>query len=1137
MTNSLHISLSAARLRRCLSVLMIALSTVLSARAFDLSVYAPHSALSTGHWVKIGVGESGVYMIPASTLRSWGFDPSKVRIHGYGGNRIGDVLSQSTYIDDLPVVPSESVQGGVVFYAVGPDSWDNLYGGYHRETNPYTSVGYYFVTQSDSVAPAPSRTATPGAASPQRIGSGRAQHETDLCQATDFGPLMVGEDMRFTPRRSISIPTPGRSGTSVNLVCQFVTSMSASGTLTLDVEGDSPQASLRLDATPTSGYAHATLAVLNSVFSASEGDNVKIDLNFSANGSVSAAHLDYIALDYEVALEMKGRATMAFRSDNECSLGGAGDNLRIWDVTDPAAVAAVDFAINNGRAEWTPRQYTTREYVAWDASAKLPAPNYFGRVSNQDLHGDDTTPEMVIVATQPLMRQAERIAALHRSEDDMVVSIIDANLIYNEFSSGMPDISGLRKYLKMLYDRGAAAGHPLRYALLLGRATLDHRGVAANSITERYATLPSWVVRVPRQSMSETDGFGTDDFIALLGDGSGSDMGLDDLSIAVGRIPMTSDADGAVIVDKLYQYVESSKKTGWKNKLLMLADDGDNGIHLRQTEEMVQNMISTEGQQHVIKKVYMDAYTMSGGVYPLARRDMFRALDEGVVWWYYVGHANNHSWTAEGQLTYTDINSMYLRYIPFVVASTCNFLQWDSPVTSGGEIMYKERYGGAIGMISATRPVYITDNGYFLAALGRSTLSRGTDGKLLTAGEVYRRAKNNILDSKGQHRSNSNRLRFVFMGDPAMRPVTPSNIVELSTIDGRPVNIDEQPTIAAMANVSVTGRVTAPDGTLLDDFDGVVNIELYDAEQSKTTLGNGDDGSIESFEVDGDRLFMWSAPVKGGLFTLNFSMPEMIADNFRPAAMSMYAYATNSNAEAVGTNRDFYVYGLHEPEKADEEAPAIDLMVLNHSGFKTGDVVHPSPMVIAHVSDNLGINLSNNGIGRQMTLTLDDFETYNDVSLFYTPDTDGSAAGTINYPLESLGEGPHTLRLRVFDTTGNSCTATIDFTVADGMAPCVFDVFSDANPASTAANFYVRHDRPEAVTTVTVSVYDLMGRPIWTGAAKGMSDMDLSTPVTWDLTDMAGHRVKRGIYLYRASITSDGTVYETTSRRIAVTAP
>lgn len=282
---------------------------------------------------------------------------------------------------------------------------------------------------------------------------------------------------------------------------------------------------------------------------------------------------------------------------------------------------------------------------------------------------------------------------------------------------------------------------------------------------------------------------------------------------------------------------------------------------------------------------------------------------------------------------------------------------------------------------------------------------------------------------------------------------------------------------------------------------------------------------------------MGSAPVKGGLFTLNFSMPEMIADNFRPAAMSMYAYATNSNAEAVGTNRDFYVYGLHEPEKADEEAPAIDLMVLNHSGFKTGDVVHPSPMVIAHVSDNLGINLSNNGIGRQMTLTLDDFETYNDVSLFYTPDTDGSAAGTINYPLESLGEGPHTLRLRVFDTTGNSCTATIDFTVADGMAPCVFDVFSDANPASTAANFYVRHDRPEAVTTVTVSVYDLMGRPIWTGAAKGMSDMDLSTPVTWDLTDMAGHRVKRGIYLYRASITSDGTVYETTSRRIAVTAP
>ena len=72
--------------------------------------------------------------------------------------------------------------------------------------------------------------------------------------------------------------------------------------------------------------------------------------------------------------------------------------------------------------------------------------------------------------------------------------------------------------------------------------------------------------------------------------------------------------------------------------------------------------------------------------------------------------------------------------------------------------------------------------------------------------------------------------------------------------------------------------------------------------------------------------------------------------------------------------------------------------------------------------------------------------------------------------------------------------------------------------------------------TVEITVYNLVGRPIWSGSATGRSDMFLTVPVTWDLTDTGGRRVGRGIYLYRASVTSDGTTFETASRRIAVTA-
>jgi len=812
-----------------------------------------------------------------------------------------------------------------------------------------------------------------------------------------------------------------------------------------------------------------------------------------------------------------------------------GTDTRIWDVTDPAHVEQVNAGSGaSGLMAWHVSRTGTRAYVAWQPGATLPQPAMEGTVSAQNLHQPGDTPDMIILSPTAYTSQARRIADLHTKHDSLHISIVDPALVYNEFSSGSPDVSGIRKYLKMMYDRGNEAGHPLRYVLLMGRATLDHRMILESSRRLSGNTVPWWLSGNGRMAMSDNEGFGTDDFIAMLEDESGRDQGFDDLCVAVGRIPLLSASEGDEIIDKLAQYMEKTKKTGWKNRLIVLADDEDNSEHLRQAERMVNYMLATEGQQHVITKIYIDAYDRVGGTYPEARKEMYRGLDEGMVWWFFTGHANNHSWTGDGMLTYEDINSMYLRNVPFVVASTCDFLRWDSETISGGEIMYKERYGGAIGMISATRPVYIADNDYFLSAMGRHTLQRDSDGRLLTAGEIYRRAKNDIRNSLGEHCSNTNRLRFVYMGDPALRPASPDNIVQLLTINGHTVDIDEQITIGALGTATLTGRIVAPDGTPLSDFNGVVNVELFDAMRSVITNGYGK-GSVETFDTQGDKLYAGSAKVTNGEFTIRMAMPSTVADNFRPATLSMYAYATNSSAEAIGANRDFYVYGFDEPEQPDTIAPIIDNMYLNSDDFTDGGLVNPSPMLIAAVSDNIGINLSKSGIGQQITLTLDDKISYSDVSTYYTPAADGSASGTVNYPLEKLSEGPHTLRLRVFDTSGNMAARSISFSVSDNIAPKIFEVFSDANPASETANFYVRHDRPENIVAVAVTVYDLMGRPIWESTVKGMSDMNLSTPVTWNLTDFSGRRVQRGIYLYRASITTDNSHYETASRRIAVT--
>ena len=124
-----------------LLIIAILMCTHISINAFPLTTYSDNSVLSEGNWVKISVPSSGVYLITNSNLQKWGFsDPSKVHIYGYGGKRIPDVLSNSNYIDDLPIIQSLKTDKGLVFYGVGPESDTSTEDNYYTKTfNPFTS--------------------------------------------------------------------------------------------------------------------------------------------------------------------------------------------------------------------------------------------------------------------------------------------------------------------------------------------------------------------------------------------------------------------------------------------------------------------------------------------------------------------------------------------------------------------------------------------------------------------------------------------------------------------------------------------------------------------------------------------------------------------------------------------------------------------------------------------------------------------------------------------------------------------------------------------------------------------------------------------------------------------------------------
>lgn len=1147
---------------RLLPMLLILLATQLPRRAaaFPLSTYAEKSVLADGNWVKISVAKTGMQLITTADLRAWGFsDPSRVRVYGYGGERVPDHMTASTFVDDLPMVQSMLTSRGIIFYGQGAEGWRKVDNGRglsmtERVKNPYTDVSYYYLSDSGAeqreIETDDSPLTDTSAADVATTFIERLYHEKDLVTIHETGHDLYGEDFRFTPSQSLTFSLPDLveskdSSPNAWMRCRFFANTPRTSTyVRYSVNGRQLPQDDKDRVPGTSGsYNYGDTCLSMKAFKV-ESNKLTLGITHSTAGTtVQKAHLDRVDINYRRALRMPQEGVLAFTADDtRLRLDNATAGVTtIWDVTNPKAV----FKVNAGKAGnglgWVNEFFGRRDYVAWNENGKFETPRFVTRVANQDLHSLDV-PDMLIITVDALRNQADRIADLHRNgSDSLKVHVVTATQVYNEFSSGSADVGAFRRMLKMLYDRGLQSpeGKTIEYCMLLGRPTYDHRKKTAGMQNTTIEFLPIWQTNV---ATNDNSSYCSDDIIAMLDDNTGNRLETHRLRIGLGRLPVSTDADAAIYVDKLIKYTTQPPEGDWCNNILLLADDRNGGIHADQSEQMINSMLDApNGDQLFVNKVYIDAYPKINGCVQIARDIMYKRLNEGVMWWNYIGHASHNSWTEEKMLTAEDMKNLYLSKMPILYAATCEFGRWDSADECGAETMLLHDGGGIIAAVTATRPVYINANGNLTTSLGQTMMQLQPDGRPMTLGQIIRHAKNNDYGFNGGNINDSNRLRYVTFGDPALQLPLPANRIFVDTINGVDVDPDndEQAIIMAHQQATITGRVVDWQGFPIEDFNGSIQLSLYDAEKSTTTLGRGDDkdpGKELTFEQQGDLLYMGRATVTDGKFTATVPMPSDVAQNFRPAAVNIIAYSEDGR-RASGINRNFYVYGFDDKAAVDTVAPVIEWAYLNHESFSNGDVVNTSPMLLASVKDDVGINLSSAGIGHQMTVRIDGSDSHTDVSQYFTPMTDGTPGGTIAYPMSDLMPGNHTVTLRVWDTSNNPASATLQFFVQDGIAPKIFDVYTDTNPASDQARFFVKHNRPEASLTVTIEVFNLMGRLEWSSTVTGRSDMFTSAPVTWNLTDRAGRRVPRGIYLYRASVSADGgETVSTMSKRIAVTA-
>ena len=115
----------------------------------------------------------------------------------------------------------------------------------------------------------------------------------------------------------------------------------------------------------------------------------------------------------------------------------------------------------------------------------------------------------------------------------------------------------------------------------------------------------------------------------------------------------------------------------------------------------------------------------------------------------------------------------------------------------------------------------------------------------------------------------------------------------------------------------------------------------------------------------------------------------------------------------------------------------------------------------------------------------------------------------------------------------NNCsTAKLTFNVVKSLSPTIYSVDVSKNPASTSTTFIISHSLAGCAVDVTIDVFDMSGRRLWTASNRGSQTG--SYTVDWNLTQDNGQRLQTGVYLYRVRMSADGSAVASKAKKLVV---
>ncbi|MDR0798534.1 MAG: type IX secretion system sortase PorU [Dysgonamonadaceae bacterium] len=1114
----------------------------------DGSRYAAHSVLSSGKWIQLKVTENAVYKLTYDEIKAMGFDdPAKVKLYGYGGWMLEEDFTKS-YIDDLPEVPMWIDKGAdgifnsgdyLLFYGMGTLKWsyDASADFYTHTYNPYSTYGSYFLTENNS-APQTMSTQNSYVSASLTLTTfdDYVLHEKDSVAIMESGRELFGESFIGAIVQNFSFQMPGITADAGKVALSFAAMPTKTTPVSLSI-GGKQLISISIDPPPANsdGYRKAYMAEdVKPWAQGAKNESFTATVTYNSAGQ-AIAMLNYITVVAKRNLRFYDKPFVFFRSKESRTssvnyrISNAGAQTMIWDVTDGLSPKIVQTTTDNGTLSFNAdKNSQLREYAMIDCSRSFPSPQVMGVVENQDLHALPAT-DLVIIVPKVYQAQAETLADKHRQKDQLRVITVQAEKIYNEFSSGCPDATAYRRFVKMFYDRATTEANKPKYLLLFGDGLFDNRHLTttASTMDPQYYLMTYQF----RESLNEATSYGTDDYFGFLDDNEGLAMASEQLDLGVGRFPVNSVRQATNAVNKVTKYMDDQLYTGWKNNVIFTADDTGADpycVHATQADTISQ-FISTNAPEYVMTKSYMDAFkpvSLNGKkFYPDAKKKFLNALNEGACVLNYTGHGGTGGWSAEDMLNSGDVRQMNFEGLPLWITATCDFGWFDRFSTTGAEEAFLNEKSGAIALFTTSRVVYSNNNANLNGLLVRNLFST-TSGQRPRLGDVLRRAKNG-------RSGDANRLNYVLLGDPALMLAYPDWKVELEKINGSNVVSGQTYTFKALEKVTLQGKIVNQSGQVLTGFNGAVNTTVLDNQQAIKAVNPDGSGNYFSYIDYPNRAYFGTDIVTNGRFTVSFTVPLDISYSQEKGKICFYAFDENNNVDAVGSFGNYRLTG--SGSSTSPGTPQILGLYLDNETFLDGDTVNEAPVFIAKIADTKGINMTGSGLGHDITLCIDRSAalTYT-LNRYYFPDRNHENQGEVRFPVPALKAGAHQLEFKVWNIENNSALDSLHFQVVPGLRKPLYDLEASQVPARTYTDFTFSHSQPDAAIDLDVYIYDLAGHLIWNYAASGSSVALKAQPIRWNLSDNSGVGVQPGIYLYRAIVTTSEGKESSEDKKIIV---